>query len=138
MISKALFGLSALLSAGLVSTYEMPNAEMAPAAVVEARFPTADERFDRADRLMFSPVTLLQQVPANFAPAAAAAPKHDKLPPAPAECGKQDWPYISADCLIAVDNDTLRRKVRMITIERRYGENTSLLAALSPAQSPVR
>ena len=137
MISKALFGLSALLSAGLVSSYEMPNSETAPAAVVEARFPTADERFDRADRLMFSPVTLLQQVPTSFA-TAAAAPKHDKLPPAPAECGKQDWPYISADCLIAVDTDTLRRKVRMITIERRYGENTSLLAALSPAQSPVR
>jgi hypothetical protein len=76
-------------------------------------------------------------VPTNLMPA-AAAPKHDKLPAAPAECSKQDWPYISAECLIAVDTDTLRRKVRMITIERRYGENTSLLAALSPTQSPTR
>ena len=137
MISKALFGMSALLSAGLVSTYDMPNSEIAPAAVVEARFPTAEERFDRADRLMFSPVTLLQQVPSQLAPA-AAAPKQDKLSAPPAECGKQDWPYISAECLIAVDTDTLHRKVRMITIERRYGENTSLLAALSPGHSPTR
>jgi hypothetical protein len=137
MISKALFGMSALLSAGLVSTYDMPNSEIAPAAVVEARFPTAEERFDRPDRLLLSPVTLLQQVPSNLAPA-AAAPKRDRLPAPPADCGKQEWPYLSAECLISVDADSLRRKVRMITIERRYGENTSMLAGVSPVEIASR
>jgi hypothetical protein len=133
MISKALIGISALFSAGLVSTYEMPNSEIAPAAVVETRFPTAEERFERPDRLLFSPVTLLQQVPSSLAPAAAAA-KRDKLPAPPADCGKQEWPYISAECLISVDADALRRKVRMITIERRYGENVSMLTGVAPQQ----
>ena len=126
MITKALIGLSALIAAGLGSAYEMPEDTVSAAAAVEARFPSATERFGRPDQLMLSPASLLQTVPASLAPAANAAPKRDKITP-PADCAGQDWPYISAECLITADAETLKKQVRKITIERRFGESTSML-----------
>jgi hypothetical protein len=123
MITKALVGLSALIAAGLGSVYDAPEAGIAPAAAVEARFPTATERFARPDQLMFSPASLLQAVPTNLSPV-AAAPKQDRTP---TDCAGQDWPYISAECLITADAETLKKQVRRITIERRFGESTSML-----------
>jgi hypothetical protein len=126
MITKALVGLSALIAAGLGSVYDAPEGQVSAAAAVEARFPTATERFARPDQLMLSPVSMLQTVPASLAPAANAAPKRDKIP-APADCAGQDWPYISAECLITADAETLKKQVRRITIERRFGDSTSML-----------
>lgn len=128
MISKALIGVSALISAGLVSAYEPPaSPELTAAMAIEARFPTPEERFARPDQLMFSPVSLLRSVPAQLAPA-AGAPKRDRV--LPAACGRQDWPYIAAECLVSADATPPRRPARVITIERRYGEATSMLAAV--------
>jgi hypothetical protein len=122
MITKAFVGLSALIAAGLGSVYEAPETAIAPAAAVEARFPTAAERFVRPDQLMLSPASLLQTAPGNLSP--AAAPKQDKIP---ADCTTQSWPYISAECLITADAETLKKQVRKITIERRFGDSTSML-----------
>ena len=42
-------------------------------------------------------------------------------------CATQSWPYISAECLITADAETLKKQVRKITIERRFGDSTSML-----------
>ena len=122
MITKALVGLSALIAAGFGSIYEMPEGQVSAAAAIEARFPTATERFTRPDQLMLSPASLLQTVPAGLA--TEAAPKQDKIP---TDCATQSWPYISAECLITADAETLKKQVRKITIERRFGDSTSML-----------
>ena len=45
----------------------------------------------------------------------------------PTNCADQEWPYIAADCLTRDDGRAKPGHVRVITIERREGANTSVL-----------
>ena len=58
----------------------------------------------------------------------AAGGKGDRLVAVvPTNCVDQEWPYIAADCLTRDDGRAKPGHVRVITIERREGENTSVL-----------
>jgi hypothetical protein len=46
------------------------------------------------------------------------------------DCGRQDWPYITQNCLVSSDGNPVRKVSRVITIERRTGDNSSELMRL--------
>jgi hypothetical protein len=58
----------------------------------------------------------------------SAGTKGDRLVAGvPTNCADQEWPYIAADCLTRDDGRAKPGHVRVITIERREGANTSVL-----------
>jgi hypothetical protein len=125
-ITKGMLALSALMAAGLVAAVDMavPRAEEPTAATqVAERFPLTSE--------MFAPVPLatlaMKQVDAQNA---QMDRRGDKLAVPAAECELQSWPYIAHDCLISQDGNPVRKVSRVITIERRTGENSSELVRL--------
>jgi hypothetical protein len=122
-ITKGMLALSAMMSAGLVTAVDMvvPRTEE-PAANVQVaeRFPLTSE--------MFAPVSIatlaMNQLNAQNA---QMDRRGDKLAVPAAECELQSWPYIAHDCLISSDGNPVRKVSRVITIERRTGENSSEL-----------
>jgi hypothetical protein len=127
-ISKSMVVLSALTAAGLVVAFEsMPRAhEASPAAQVQQRFPLASE--------VFSPVSMIEFVGPKLA---AQAAKADRLPISET-CAREDWPHPSQRCLIANDSNSALKVSRLITIERRIGENTSELVRMPVADLAQR
>ena len=125
-ITKGMLALSAMLSAGLVTAVDMvvPRTEEPTANVqVAERFPLTSE--------MFAPVSIatlaMNQLNAQNA---QMDRRGDKLPVPAAECELQSWPYIAQNCLISQDGNPVRKVSRVITIERRTGENSSELMRL--------
>jgi hypothetical protein len=123
-ITKGMLALSALVSAGFVTAIDMAatRADDKSAAVqVAERFPLTSE--------MFSPVSLstlaMNQLKAQ---SAMMDRRGDKLPVPIVECG--DWPYIAQNCLVSSDGNPVRPVTRVITIERRTGDNSSELLRL--------
>src|SRR5262245_16216454 len=125
-ITKGMLALSVLVSAGVItavgrvgSRADGPNA----AAQVAERFPLASE--------MFAPVSLatlaMNQLNAQDAQMDG---KGDKLPVQTTDCDRQGWPFISHDCLVSPDGKPVRKINRVITIERRTGDNSSELVRL--------
>lgn len=118
-ITKGMVALSAVVSAGFVTVYDMvatPDAQSA-AAQVSQRFPAANEMF----------------VPINVKPGAAVAtPKGDRASMTE-HCTRQDWPYIAQICLTSSDGKPIRKVSRIITVERRTGENSSELSRVPVA-----
>ena len=108
-------GLSAVLSAGLVSAYN-------PA-------PAADGKLYQ-DRVAQS-----EEVVAPLVRTAAYSPD-ERGRGASAGCSAQAWPNIAPECLRGTEGAPVRA-VRTITIERRDGENTSTLVRL-PADAARR
>jgi hypothetical protein len=133
MLTKALIGMSALISAGFIVSVDPASRPAEAPAKFADRFPTFEE-------LMLQP-TELQRVPvleAGVAPAvrsapaagAAAAVKGDRQPVSrPAGCQRQTWPYLGDECLVSIDGSTVRRPVRSITIERRFEGGSILVQA---------
>jgi len=115
-LSKSMVALSALLSAGVVAAFAITGsrAEDSAAAQVAQRFPASHE--------MFAPVMNQQQPVTDNG-------KNDRMPLSDS-CSREDWPYLSQQCLVSVDGSTVRKVQRVITIERWIGENTSELARL--------
>jgi hypothetical protein len=58
--------------------------------------------------------------------AIADGSKGDRLLPSEA-CERAGWPYFSQQCLVSADGSPIRKVSRVITIERRIGDNTSEL-----------
>jgi hypothetical protein len=123
-ITKGMLALSALMSAGFVTAIDMAATradDQTPAMQVAERFPLTSE--------MFTPMPLatlaMNQLNAQNA---AMDRKGDKLPVA--DCSRHDWPYIAQDCLVSSDGNPLRKVSRVITIERRTGDNSSELLRL--------
>lgn len=117
-ITKSVIALSAAMSAGFVTVYDMSRIDQPTAAVqVAQRFPVASE--------MFAPLTATGNVAATF-----ALPKADRAPLATAGCTQQDWPYIAQTCLTSVDGKPVRTIARVITVERRTGESSSELTRI--------
>jgi hypothetical protein len=114
-ITKGMIALSAALSAGFVTVYDFSvNRQEQPAVQVAQRFPAADE--------MFAPFTTK---PGGNVAAAFALPKGDRA--LVAGCLNQDWPYIAQGCLVSSNGQPVRAVARVITIERRTGDNSSEL-----------
>jgi hypothetical protein len=77
--------------------------------------------------LSFVSVTAYNQSVAA-GPSKSAGTKGDRLVAGvPTNCADQEWPYIAADCLTRDDGRAKPGHVRVITIERREGANTSVL-----------
>jgi hypothetical protein len=126
-ITKGMLALSALVSAGFVTAIDMvaSRADDKTAAVqVAERFPLTSE--------MFTPVSFatLATNQLNSQKAVEMDRKGDKLPVPTTDCSRQDWPYIAQDCLVSSDGNPVRKVTRVITVERRTGENSSELLRL--------
>jgi hypothetical protein len=122
-ISKTMLALSALMSAGLVAALALPSTateNQTPNMQVSQRFPVADE--------MFAPVPLTQFAAQKFIEQKQIADgsKGDRLAGSDA-CDRAGWPYFAYDCLVSADGVPVRKVSRVITIERRVGDNTSEL-----------
>jgi len=122
IISKSMIALSALVSAGLVAAVDLNGTSTSTqpaAAQVEQRFPLSSE--------MFSPVSMTQFAVEKFvAQQRIDGSKGDKLQVS-GSCELQSWPNFSQECLVSTDGSTSRKVSRVITLERRIGENTSEL-----------
>jgi hypothetical protein len=122
-ISKSMLALSALVSAGLVAALALPSTATeneTPNFQVSQRFPTADEMFVPVPLTQFAAQKLIEQKQI------ADATKGDRLPTSEA-CDRAGWPYFAQDCLSSQDGAPVRKVTRVITIERRVGDNTSEL-----------
>jgi hypothetical protein len=129
-----IIGLSALLSAGIVTAYELPQArEAAPVAKKYTdRLPTTGAAV--------GPV-VAYAVPA--APAAGEAKgdirKGDLLRMQMDDrCTGAAWPNVPRDCLVADAGATVRKPARTITIEERTTPSTSALVRLPVADVASR
>jgi hypothetical protein len=114
-------GLSAVLSAGLVTAYT-------PAPTDAGKL--YNERV---------PQTLEDAGPAvhTVAFTLAAAETTGSIGEAPQRCAAQAWPNIAPECLSAALGTPARANVRTITIEKREGANVSTLVRL-PIDGPRR
>ena len=123
IISKTMLALSALVSTGLVAALDVPSTateNQTPNFQVSQRFPAANE--------MFTPVPMSQFAANKFAAAAAAdGSKGDRLQATTDSCDRAGWPYFAHDCLVNAEGGPVRKVSRVITIERRTGDNTSEL-----------
>jgi hypothetical protein len=130
-IAKSMGALSALILVGLVAAVDMsgPRAEdLSAATQVAQRFPTSSEMFAPLSMTLFAAQKLIDEHPV------ADGRKHDKLP----VCSHQDWPYRSQQCLASTDGSPVRKVNRVITIERRIGDNSSELVRVPVADLAQR
>ena len=134
IISKSMLALSAVMSAGLVAALDLPSTateNQTPSAQVSQRFPVASE--------MFTPVSASSFTAQKFAEQQAQADgrKSDRLA-ATDSCDRAGWPYFSHQCLVSGDGSPVRKVSRLITIERRVGDNASELMRLPVADLAQR
>ena len=120
-------GLSAVLSAGLVTASAIPG--MPVSGPVDAKI--------YSDRVVDATGPRLIAYAAPSARTAAQG-RGDSLRAAPDRCAAQAWPNIPQECLTAVGTAPARKSVRTITIEQREGANTSVLVRLPAAQVAQR
>jgi hypothetical protein len=132
-ITKSMVILSALVSAGLVGAFGtgLSAGDQTPAAQVAQRFPLPSE--------MFTPVSMNQFVAKKFTEAQPVADGYrgDRLAVAE-DCARQDWPYLTQECLTSADGNPARKVSRVITIERRVGDNVSELVRMPVADLAQR
>jgi hypothetical protein len=132
IISKTMLALSAAMSAGLVAALDVPSTateNQTPSVQVSQRFPVASE--------MFSPVPISQFAAHKLAAAVADGSKGDRLAGTDS-CDRAGWPYFSHQCLVSADGGPVRKVSRVITIERRVGDNTSELMRMPVADLAQR
>jgi hypothetical protein len=114
-------GLSAVLSAGLVTAFE---GSVAPAQTLAA----GTKRLDRLTQGEGEPAR------ARTGSDCAASQHRDSLRPASAGCAEQTWPYIAPVCVTSTRDTPPRAAARLITIEqRREDANTSVLVRMPPS-----
>lgn len=130
-ITKSMVVVSALVAAGLVAAFDMSGAQdQSPAAQVSNRFPTESEMFAPVSMNDFTQKLIEQQVQAD-------GRKGDRLP-IKEECTRQEFPYLSQQCLVSKDGQLVRRVNRIITVERQLGDNTSELVRIPVAELAQR
>jgi hypothetical protein len=115
-------GLSAVLSAGLVTAAAIPG--MPASGAVDGKIYGERVADAAGPRLV-----------AYAAPSARTTTqgRTDSLRAASDRCAAQAWPYIPHECLTSGATAPARKSVRTITIEQRDGVSTSVLVRL-PAQ----
>jgi hypothetical protein len=127
-------GMSAVLSAGLVTASEMqPPAAAEPVAgkVYSDRVPEGEPM--RVSRAAY---TSGQHGDAGGVHTLRDGKGDAFAEPRREACAAQAWPHVAPECLSASDG-SVRRVVRTVTVEQREGANTSLLVRV-PAVGPTR
>jgi hypothetical protein len=133
-ITKGMIVLSALVSAGLVAAFDGTRSragDQTAASQVAQRFPLASEMFTPVSMSHFAAQKLSAEQPA------ADGRRGDRLPMSDS-CAQQDWPYLAEQCLVTADGNPTRKVNRVITIERRVGDNTSELVRMPVADLAQR
>jgi hypothetical protein len=133
-ITKGMIVLSALVSAGLVAAFDGTGSragDQAAVSQVAQRFPLAGE--------MFAPVSMTQLAAQKLSVEQPVADgrRGDRLPMSDS-CAQQDWPYLAQQCLVSGDGSPTRKVNRVITIERRVGDNVSELVRMPVADLAQR
>jgi hypothetical protein len=127
-------GVSAVLSAGLVTASEMqpqPAAELTGGKIYTDRVPEGEPT------RLWKAVYTTDHRAEEQGTATARAGKGDLLGKASqGACAAQAWPHIAPECLAGAEGGS-PRDVRMITVEQRQGANTSVLMRV-PASGLVR
>jgi|SwirhirootsSR2_FD_contig_41_4361040_length_422_multi_4_in_0_out_0_1 hypothetical protein len=120
-------GLSALLSAGVVTVYSPASTASAPTqkAYVERLQDSAQGTTKAAAK------------PAS-ADAAKANTKTDLAKASSDACSSQTWPYISRDCLVPAAGTPARKVARTVTMESRDLPNTSTLVRVATVSVATR
>src|SRR5262245_35077947 len=132
-ITKGMIVASALVSAGLVAALAStgPPADQAATSQVAQRFPLAGEMFTPVSMTQFAAQKLSAEQPV------ADGRRGDRLPMSDS-CALQDWPYLSQQCLVSSDGNPTRKVSRVITVERRVGDNVSELVRMPVADLAQR
>jgi hypothetical protein len=110
-------GLSAVLSAGLVTASAIPGMPISGAVqgkIYNDRVPPT-----AAPRFAYSAFTA--------EPETTGSTRAGPLGGSPDSCAAQAWPHIPQECLAPVAGAPIRKTVRTVTVERREGANTSVL-----------
>lgn len=133
-ITKGMIVLSALVSAGLVTAFDGAGSlagDQTAASQVAQRFPQANE--------MFAPVSMTHLAAQKLSAEQLVADgrRGDRLPMSDV-CAQQDWPYLAEQCLVSADGSPTRKVNRVITIERRVGDNVSELVRMPVADLAQR
>jgi len=109
---KTIVAVSALASASAFSAITLPS--------VEDRTAGFAERFSVGSQLLVPAVKTVEEPAVNR--------KIDKLVALDKFCAGQQWPYIAPECLVAGKGLTVRHPARVVSVERRVGDDTATLA----------
>src|SRR5262249_57476310 len=101
-LRRGMAPLSALASAGVVAAFAVTGsrAEDSAAAQVAQRFPAGHEMFAPVSMSLFAGQQMNQQPVTDGG-------KNDRLPLSDT-CSREDWPYVSQQCLVSVDSSPVR------------------------------
>lgn len=116
-----LAGISAVLSAGLVTAFDSGPAVSQGTVKIHH------------ERVAAEPAAPVEAVVLVEASAGMVRTVASDASAGAADCRAQPWPYVSVDCVSAAGRDAGRKPVRTITIERRDAPNTSTLVRVPVA-----
>ncbi len=119
-----IISLTAALSAGVVTAYDLPRETVAPVGK------TFYDRVLPSDRVEApKAVAYAASLPETTGSVREVRQdgKGDQLRGLDQSCAAQTWPNISRDCVVAENGTPVRKPVRTITIEKRESANTSTL-----------
>lgn len=130
-------GLSAMLSAGIVTAFE-GSAAPERASVTGQKL---QDRLPQGRGMTIGHAASERTGVAMLAHAIDGQPRagfeKGYLEGSSARCADQTWPNISHDCLTSLDGRPVRRAARTITVEERPDEGSSILVRL-PATEAAR
>jgi hypothetical protein len=130
-------GLSAVLSAGVVTASEMggrPDQGAASGKTYQDRIPAGEPTPAQALRITYAAASMDEGQGSR----AFKDGKGDLVrTTSQGACASQAWPNIAPECLGTADR-TSPRSVRMITVEQREGANTSVLVRIPAAEIAQR
>jgi hypothetical protein len=133
LASFKVIGLTAALSAGVATAYDLPEAR-------DAATP-GKTYYDRV--LPSDPVdapkatTVALSVPEHTSSVKQGG-KGDQLRGADPSCAAQTWPNISGNCLVSENGAPVRKPARTITIERLDSANSSMLVRVPASNVATR
>ena len=131
-------GVSAVLSAGLVTASEMQmqsDREPVSGKIYTDRVPQGDAVPARGLRITYAAGSR----ETGEGPQTSTETKGDLLRKVPQRaCASQAWPNVAPECLEAANGTPVRSGVRMITVEQREGANTSVLVRIPAAEIAQR
>ncbi len=122
-------GLAAALSAGLVTSYDLPEARDAAAPGK-----TYYDRVLPSDPIDAPKATTVALVVPETTGSVKQDGKGGQVRGADPSCGNQTWPNISRECLVSENGTPVRKPARTITIEKRDAASSSTLVRV-PAPS---
>jgi len=120
---------SAVLSVGIVTAFDPPAlwAQDAPAVkpfqdriAADESVASSEDADEQTSSTGFIAATPVRRTKSN------------RLATSSDGCSAQTWPFLSSDCISGASGG-LSRQVRIITIERREGTNTSVLTRVPQA-----